>query len=62
MICPGKIFTRAQIFSVAPQRDFSHIVAARYYEILFCDAAALPGRFLPELGRSFGSGLFYSAA
>jgi hypothetical protein len=26
--------------------------------IAFGDAAALPGRFLPELGRSLGSGLF----
>jgi hypothetical protein len=57
-----KIFAPPQIFPVAPQRNFTHIVAARHREVLLRDAAALPGRFLPELGRSFGSGLFYSAA
>ena len=30
-----------------------HIVAARYYELPVCDIAALPGRFLPKLGRPF---------
>jgi hypothetical protein len=31
--------------------------------IPLCDAAALPGRFLPELGRSLGSGRsFFGAA
>jgi hypothetical protein len=38
-------------FTLAEKQELLHIVAARY-----CDfgreAAALPGRFLPELGRS----------
>ena len=47
------------IFALAQQKAFRHIVAARYRSPRF-EAAALPGRFLPELGRSLGSGLFSS--
>jgi hypothetical protein len=37
---------------------FRHIVAARYRD-LGREAAALPGRFLPELGRSSERPFFY---
>ena len=36
----------------------SGILLQRGIAILDREAAALPGRFLPELGRSLGSGLF----
>ncbi|MGD0189898.1 MAG: hypothetical protein ABSD74_04060 [Rhizomicrobium sp.] len=47
----AKIRLGERHFSIAAQWWFVHIVAARHYEVLR-DAAALPGRFLPELGRS----------
>ncbi len=64
LFCPRKSqcfrgnFTNRRPFSVAPQRSWRHIIAMRYRGYPLRDAAALPGRFLPELGRSFGSGLF----
>src|SRR5262249_30598181 len=35
--------------------------AARYHGVPLCEAAALPGRFLPELGRSLERPFFHAA-
>jgi hypothetical protein len=35
-----------------------HIAASRHCGLVLCGVVALSGRFLPELGRSLGSGLF----
>jgi hypothetical protein len=62
MACFGWIISHGkQILTLAPQIEFHHIVAARYCGSVR-EAAALPGRFLPELGR-FGNeaAIFYSA-
>jgi hypothetical protein len=38
------------LLTIARRVEFHHIAAARYRGSV-CEAAALPGRFLPELGR-----------
>jgi len=39
-----------------------HIAATQYRERSVCAAAALPGRFLPELGRSQRAAIFLSGS
>jgi hypothetical protein len=46
------------ILTLAPEIEFHHIVAARYCGSAR-EAAALPGRFLPELGRFGNEAAFF---
>jgi len=50
MLDSQEILASRDILTLAPRARFHHIAAARYRGSV-CEAAALPGRFLPELGR-----------
>jgi hypothetical protein len=53
-----KKFRKLYDLRLASGRLRCHIAATRHCGFPLYDAVALPGRFLPELGRSLGSGLF----
>ena len=55
------IFAWNLLLTIARQVEFHHIAAARYRGSV-CEAAALPGRFLPELGRFLTEAAFFFSA
>jgi hypothetical protein len=55
------ILQKKHILTLAPEIRFHHIVAARYCGSVR-EAAALPGRFLPELGRFGNEAAFFLSA
>jgi hypothetical protein len=58
-----KVFWNCAVLVLASTPEECHIVATRHRELPLCGAVALLGRFLPELGRSLGSGRsFFGAA
>jgi hypothetical protein len=56
-----EIFARKRFLMLALKVKFHHIVAARYCGSVH-EAAALPGRFLPELGRFLTEAAFFLSA
>jgi hypothetical protein len=52
------ISSKKHILTLAPEIEIHHIVAARYCGSVR-EAAALPGRFLPELGRFGNEAAFF---
>ena len=55
------ISLKRHILTLAPEPGLHHIVAARYCGFVR-EAAALPGRFLPELGRFGNEAAFFLSA